>query len=129
MAEECVPCLVKTRERMAKFSMASGVCSMLGTSEEREECQKSVQSMTEDQLDDDQEMARFFAEMIRKGGVQLFKKFFDNLNRVQAKCFIAGTELLMADGEVVTPSVQATYDFYREQLAKMIQPEGKEVLA
>lgn len=129
MAEECVPCLIKTRERMAKFSMASGVCSMLGTQEEREECQKSVQSMTEAQLDDDQEMARFFAEMIKKGGVQLFKKFFDNLNRVQAQCFISGTDLLLSDGEVITPSVQATYEFYKEQLSKMNPPEGREVLA
>lgn len=120
MAEECLPCIEKTRKRLVTLGLMTGGCSMLGTAQERENCQKVVDSYTDDDITNSAKMGEFFANLIEKGDVELFKQYFEKyVNRMQAEWFVAGVDHLKSQGKTVSPTVLSTYKYYKDELARM----------
>lgn len=120
MAEECLPCVEKTRKRLVTLGLMTGGCSMLGTAQEREACQKIVESYSDEDITNSTKMGEFFADLIKKGDVELFKQYFEKyVNRMQAEWFVAGVDHLKSKGETVSPTVLSTYQFYKGELARM----------
>lgn len=93
---------------------------MLGTAQERENCQKVVDSYTDDDITNSAKMGEFFANLIEKGDVELFKQYFEKyVNRMQAEWFVAGVDHLKSQGKTVSPTVLSTYKYYKDELARM----------
>mgnify|MGYP006902025953 CR=1 FL=1 len=116
--EECPSCKAteSMRNRIVSLGLAGGTCAMLDDEQERSMCNDLTSEFTDADLNDPEKIAGFFATMIKKGGVEPFRRFFNLLNEQQATFFIKAVDMLESQGETIAPDVRITYNDYLHRM-------------